>query len=225
MLLRNLLLHPRLTGLVSRMGVYLAHCAAQAPLKPRAADQGTWSIGRHSYGLSAASIMATERPCDLSIGNFCSFAPDVRILLNVDHPTNLASTFPFRSKLPVKPGMLAPGDAPNRDAISKGAVSIGHDVWVGAGAMILSGVSIGTGAIIGAGAVVAKDVPPYAIMVGNPARLLRHRFEALIIERLLQSRWWDLPDAAIAALDGALYSTDIERFLAEVDRLKRRTVP
>lgn len=70
--------------------------------------------------------------------------------------------------------------------------SIGHDVWIGSSAVVIAGVTVGHGAVIGAGAIVTKDVPPYAIVVGNPARVLRYRFEPDVIEKLLASRWWDL---------------------------------
>src|SRR4029077_13301559 len=90
-------------------------------------------------------------------------------------------------------------------------------VWLGLGSMVLSGVSVGDGAVVGAGAVVAKPVPPYAIVVGNPARIVRYRFEADIRNRLCRLRWWELSDAEL--FDARqLFLTNIETFLREMER-------
>jgi virginiamycin A acetyltransferase len=70
---------------------------------------------------------------------------------------------------------------------------IEHDVWIGAGSVVMAGVRIGTGAVIGAGSMVTRDIPPYAVAYGNPARVRRYRFEPEVVERLLASKWWDLP--------------------------------
>jgi tetrahydrodipicolinate N-succinyltransferase len=80
---------------------------------------------------------------------------------------------------------------PDLHAISKGDVSIGNDVWIGRNTIILSGTTIGDGAVIGAGSVITKDVPPYAIVVGNPGRIVKYRFEQMVIEKMLRIRWWD----------------------------------
>ena len=100
--------------------------------------------------------------------------------------------------------------APER---SKGDVRIGSDVWIGAEATVLSGVTIGDGAVIGARAVVARDVPPYGIVVGNPARLVRLRFSEDLVGELLAIRWWDFDDARILELLPLLNSSRIEEFV------------
>ncbi|TGV65023.1 CatB-related O-acetyltransferase, partial [Mesorhizobium sp. M00.F.Ca.ET.158.01.1.1] len=79
----------------------------------------------------------------------------------------------------------------------KGPITVGHDVWIGARAIILSGVTIGNGAVIGAGAIVTGGIPPYAIAVGNPARILRYRFAPDVIDRLQSLKWWDWSDDLI----------------------------
>lgn len=181
------------------------------------------AVGRHTYGVSARTVFLAPSadPPSVSIGNFCSFAPGVVVLANADHPTNLPSTYPFRTML--FKSKAAPLPYSNFDAVSRGGVTIGHDVWVGQNALIMSGVSVGTGAVIGAGAVVTRDVQPYGIAVGIPAKVVRYRFPAATIERLLASEWWNLSDEELQSIDDALYSNDIDAFLAEVARLRRPT--
>jgi serine acetyltransferase len=118
--------------------------------------------------------------------------------------------------------MPPPHGGYNFDATTKGPVDIGHDVWVGENVIILSGSVIGTGAVIGAGAVIAGVVPPYAVVVGNPKKILRMRFREEPVRQLLASRWWDLPDTEIAALDDAFYQKDIPLFLSRVEGAWKR---
>jgi chloramphenicol O-acetyltransferase type B len=97
-------------------------------------------------------------------------------------------------------------------------VSIGHDVWLGRSVIVLPGVTIGDGAVVGAGSVVTKEVPPYAIVAGNPARLIRYRFSELLRSRLLSARWWDLNDRELRSL--APYVRDVEAFLGAAGKIK-----
>lgn len=167
-------------------------------------------IGRHSYGLAPRNLVRPTARAPIRVGAFCSIGPDVLIFGEADHRTDLPSTFPLRSKL------LRPQNG-NVDAVTRGGVTIGNDVWIGARAIILSGVTVGDGAVLGAGAVVARDVPPYAVMVGNPARLVRHRFDEQTISALLSLRWWAWPDERIAALEQAFYGP-VETFLEAARR-------
>ncbi len=95
-------------------------------------------------------------------------------------------------------------------------VRVGHDVWIGRSAIVLPGVEIGDGAVVGAGAVVTKAVPPYAIVAGNPARIVRHRFDEDIVRRLLASRWWSLDEAELHRL-GPRFN-DVEGFLNAIEQ-------
>jgi hypothetical protein len=95
-------------------------------------------------------------------------------------------------------------------------VRIGHDVWIGRSAIVLPGVDIGHGAVVGAGAVVTKSVPPYAIVAGNPARLIRHRFPEAVVQRLLACKWWNLDEDRLRAL-GPL-TQDVEAFLNQLEQ-------
>ena len=134
-------------------------------------------IGRHSYGELRVMYYggAGER---LDIGEFVSIGPEVLFHLGGEHPTNRLSTFPFAifvAGQPYRP----------EENLTKGPIIVHDDVWIGARAMILAGVELGQGAIVGAGAVVAKSVPPYAIVVGNPARIIRYRFAPEIVALLV----------------------------------------
>lgn len=164
------------------------------------------AVGRHTYGLSKRNFVQPHAAAPISVGAFCSIGPDVLIFSRADHPTGLVSTYPFRTKL------LHP-DVGNTDAVTKGPVRIGNDVWIGARAMILSGVTVGDGAIIAAGAVVARDVPAYGIFAGNPARLIKYRFAPEAVAALLVIHWWDWPDEKIRAFEAAFYGP-IEDFIA-----------
>ena len=122
-----------------------------------------------------------------SIGKFCSIAQRVTIGLG-RHPIASASSHPafYSATQPIEAHFS------DRDIFEPfRRTSVGHDVWIGQGAMIVDGVTIGTGAVIGAGAVVTKDIPPYAVAVGVPARVRRYRFDEATVRGLLESRWWD----------------------------------
>lgn len=94
------------------------------------------------------------------------------------------------------------------------AVDVGNDVWIGRSAIVLGGVTIGDGAVVGAGSVVTKSVPPYAIVAGNPARIIRYRFEDKIIRELEDIQWWNFTDARLRDLGE--YFNDVDRFLSVV---------
>jgi virginiamycin A acetyltransferase len=122
----------------------------------------------------------------LIIGKFCAIAAETRFLLDGDHKLDAISTYPF----PVfKYGWEDVYDVFNLPV--KGDIIVGNDVWFGYNSLIRSGVTIGDGAIIAAGAVVVKDVPPYAVAAGNPAKIVKKRFDEITIERLLKIAWWN----------------------------------
>lgn len=132
----------------------------------------------------------------LKIGKFCSIACDAKFLFNsANHALGSLSTYTF----PIfyeEWGLDRRSVADAWD--NKGDIVVGNDVWIGYEAVILSGVTIGDGAVIGARAVVTKDVPPYTIMGGVPARPIRRRFDEATVETLLRLRWWDWPKEKIA---------------------------
>ncbi len=146
----------------------------------------------------------------LIIGKFCSIASGATFMLagNQGHRLDWVSTFPFDAKQfgeQVKSGFERSGDT-----------VIGNDVWIGTEAMIMPGVDIGDGAVIGARAVITKDVPPYAIVVGQN-RLLRYRFSESQITALLALKWWDWPLAKLQAQMPLVCSGDIDAFIASAN--------
>jgi virginiamycin A acetyltransferase len=124
----------------------------------------------------------------LIIGKFCAIATGVKFIMNgANHRTAGLSTYPF----PIFGSGWMQGYAGELDFPNRGHTTIGNDVWIGYAALIMPGITIGDGAIIGARAVVTRDVAPYAIVAGNPAREIRRRFDEATITRLLELRWWD----------------------------------
>lgn len=173
-----------------------------------------FEVGEYSYG--RPKIRFPETGCRLTIGRYCSIADRVEIFLGGNHRGEWATTYPFDNL----PGLWPARDAGERSHVSRGDVTIGNDVWIGSGATILSGVTIGDGAIVGAQAVVARDVPPYAVVAGNPAQLLRRRFDEATIAALLDAAWWSLPRADVERLIPLLQSTRIGELVEAVRAIR-----
>lgn len=144
-------------------------------------------IGDYTYAGCIPIISRCGANTKLKIGKFCSLAGDIQIYLGCDHRTDWITTYPF----PAFPEYFNKASHTTMDPVTKGDVIIGNDVWIGEHVIILSGVTIGDGAVIAAGSVVTKNVEPYSIWGGNPARLLKKRFDDDTIKKLLEIRWWD----------------------------------
>ena len=138
-------------------------------------------IGAYSY---VAVRSALE---NVAIGRFCSIADEVRIGLG-SHPMGWVSSNPF-PYFPLVPGLHVGGGAFSYDWQAE-PTELGHDVWIGARVMVPGGVKIGTGAVVAAGSIVTKDVPAYAVVAGNPARIVKQRFADELAADLLASAWW-----------------------------------
>ena len=150
----------------------------------------------------------------LIIGKFCKIASGVEFVMNgANHQMNAVSTFPFYTLEGWEQKTPSQNDIPiNGDTI------IGNDVWIGQNATILPGVHIGDGAIIGANSVVGSDVPPYTIIVGNPARAIRKRFDDELIEILEELKWWDKSIDEINSLIPILTSSDLAKVKEELSK-------
>ena len=157
----------------------------------------------------------------LIIGKFCQIAAGVEFVMNdANHQMNAATTFPFYTLEGWEMAPPAPADMP-----FKGNTVIGNDVWIGQNAVILPGVHIGDGAIIGASSVVGSHVDPYTIVAGNPAKVLRKRFDEELIDLLLRFRWWDQDIETINRLIPLLTCSDLERVKTELKKFADRSIP
>jgi acetyltransferase-like isoleucine patch superfamily enzyme len=168
-----------------------------------------YQIGKWSYG--KPKVMSWGEWAVLKVGAFCSFGADVTIFLGGEHRIDWVTTFPFNS-------LWKSAEHFTGHPATKGDVVIGNDVWIGFRAIILSGVTIGDGAVIAAGAVVTKDVPAYGIVGGNPAKLIKKRFDDETIQRLLKIAWWNWDDAKIEKFLPLLLNQQIAEFILEAEK-------
>ena len=151
----------------------------------------------------------------LIIGKFCQIAASVEFIMNgANHQMNCVSTFPFYT---LKGWKMKPPDI--FDLPIKGDTIIGNDVWIGQNAVILPGVRIGDGVIVGANSVVGKNIEPYAIVIGNPAKVLRKRFDDELIKLMLKLKWWDKRIEEINNLIPILTNSDLKQVKTEIKKI------
>jgi acetyltransferase-like isoleucine patch superfamily enzyme len=177
-----------------------------------------FEIGPFSYGRPKVRFAGSG--ARLTIGPYCSIADKVEILLGGDHRTDWVSTYPFGALAGLWPDLPVPPD----HEVGRGDVTIGADVWLGSGCLILSGVTLGPGAVVAARAVVTRDVPAYAVVAGNPARVVRHRFPAEIAAALVETAWWELPPERVRTLAPLLQSGRVEKVIAVLQAERAVTV-
>ena len=191
------LVHPTAEVATSTLGRYTEVEARSSVSETR--------LGDYSYVMQDCRIWAT------TVGKFANIAAAVRI-----NATNHPTWRPTLHHFTYRAGDYFEGAEDEAEFFARrrgNAVAIGHDVWIGHGATVLPGVTVGDGAVIGAGAVVSRDVAPYTIVGGVPARLIRERFPRAVAERYRRLAWWDWPhDALFAALQD-FRTLDAEAFL------------
>jgi acetyltransferase-like isoleucine patch superfamily enzyme len=163
-----------------------------------------YRIGDHTYG--TPRVMSWGEGTSLRIGKYCSIGTNVTIFLGSEHRTDWVSTYPF-------PFLWKEASSILGHPSTRGDVVIGNDVWIGFGSTILSGVTIGDGAAIGACSLVIRDVPPYAIVAGNPVQVIRHRFGVETIQTLLKIKWWNWPDEKVKENVHLICSDSIDSFI------------
>lgn len=165
-------------------------------------------VGRYTYGHDAIRVEWSDRG-KLYIGSFCSISRGLTVLLGGDHRTEWITTYPFGHIHRGTFGLFGGEGHP----MTRGDVIIGNDVWIGSDVTIMSGVRIGDGAVVGANSHVVKDVHPYCVVGGNPAKVIRKRFSDAQISDLLDLAWWTWPEAKIEEASPLLCSDSIEDFL------------
>lgn len=161
-------------------------------------------IGRGTYG--SPRVLSWRDGTALEIGSFCSISDTVTIMLGGEHRVDWVTTYPFSFFFPEAAGFKG-------HPRTRGDVVIGNDVWIGYEALILSGVRVGNGAVVGARSVVTRDVEPYSIVAGNPARHVRFRFDEATVKALEAIAWWDWPMEKIREAWPLLLAEDVEAFI------------
>jgi acetyltransferase-like isoleucine patch superfamily enzyme len=169
-------------------------------------SKGLLEIGDHTYGLPIIDRYEGS-DAKVTIGKFCSIGPNVRIITGGIHPVDRIGLYPFRIQWSLP-------DA-HKDGMPKtnGPINIGNDVWISSGATILSGITIGHGSVIAANALVTKDVPPYTIVGGNPAKIVKQRFTPEQIDQLLKLEWWSWSREKIEKNINLISSQSVEDLL------------
>ena len=205
-----------------------SHLLGRTTLRQQLAD-GQVVFGEGTYGPLDCRIWEPtgSAPPYVVIGRYSSISRGAVALVNADHNVGWATTFPIRTiyGLPEQshPKVSEPLLVDNK---LSGPLLVGNDVWIGTNAILFGGTTIGDGAVIGAGAVVTRDVPPYAIVAGNPARPVRYRFDEPTISRLLDLEWWTLEPAQLVELEGIVCAPlDIEALEPAVKRTRMRPRP
>ena len=169
----------------------------------------TMSFGKYTYG--RPSIHTWNQDTKLTVGNFCSIATNVHVYLGGNHRYDWVTTFPFGH---INKNVFNTFNGAGHPA-TKGDVTIGNDVWIGDGVTIMSGVTIGDGAVLANNSHIVKNVEPYSVVGGNPAKLIKYRFTQEQIAKLLEIKWWNWDDETINIYTPLLCNSDIDAFIVQ----------
>ena len=165
------------------------------------------SYGKYTYG--TVHIHSWGEGATLTVGNFCSIADNIHVYLGGNHRTDWVTTYPFGHIHAQQFNRFNGAGHP----ATKGNVTIGNDVWIGSNVTIMSGITIGDGAVIANNSHVVKNIEPYSITGGNPAKLIKYRFTPEQINRLLEIKWWVWDDDKINEYTPLLCNQDIDAFI------------
>lgn len=190
-------------------------------------------IGKYTYGLSKKNVHWTVKAYDynnnykkpkLIVGKYCSIGFNSKIFLGGNHRHDWITTYPFQA-MHNDLSYILKNNFTNVDKHvvgyphSNGDVNIGNDVWFGENVTVMSGIKIGDGAVIAANSTVVKDVEPYSISGGNPAKHIKYRFSEEIIKRLLEIKWWDIEESKLDKLLPYMLNNDIDLFFKKYEEL------
>lgn len=169
-------------------------------------------VGRNTYGHDNIKVYRWDGPfnarCKVILGSFCSIGGNIEIITNGNHKYNRVSTYPFAER------GWTPMNQESISAYGNGDVTIGNDVWIGMNSRINSGITIGDGSIIAADSLITRNVEPYSIVGGNPAKLIKYRFTPETRNKLLLIKWWEWKDERIReALPLLLKDDQCEAFI------------
>jgi len=173
-------------------------------------------VDEYTYGAHNIRLHAEHEGADLTIGKFCSIGINVEVFLGGNHRVDWISTYPF-GHINSETFKIFNGEG---QPTTKGDVIIGNDVWIGNSVIILSGVTIGDGAVLATRSVITKDVPPYTVVAGNPARIKKTRFAPEVIEKLLYYKWWEFDEKTIDELSPLLCSSNFEELFKILSKIK-----
>lgn len=193
-------------GVVNRADEMLAADPRATPL----IQSGVLTMGDYSYRAPTVHVFPGDQAV-VRVGKFTSIATGAQFFVGGNHRTDWVTTYGLRAMFGL------PGAYQDGTPTSNGDVEVGHDCWIGLDAVVLSGVTIGHGSVVGARAVVTKDVMPYSIVAGNPAREVGRRFPDDQVDALLRIAWWDWPIQTVLEHVPELSSSDLGDFIARFD--------
>jgi len=177
-----------------------------------AVQRGLVTVGQYTYGAEQMFPHFWNSETKLTIGSYCSIADNVHVFLGGNHRMDWISTFPFGREVMQAMGAEA-------TSVTNGDIVIGSDVWIGSHVSIMSGVTVGSGAVLAAYAHVVRDVEPYSVVGGNPARHLRHRFTPDVVGRLVNIAWWEWPSTVVFDNRALLSELPSAESLTEMERV------